>query len=332
MGLSVTVLTKFILAAIFPPIIIPFDPIGGDSTVEIDFEPLGGFDVYCPNTNLIGHLKSTKYYPDAREKLSVAVYGSDFTYFQYTARHTLLYSTTYDVVFTLPLSTMFSSAGISVRVQSFDEHDNQLAIYAFTLKPSPHKKINVNDYISTTYDVNNVVIDPDRATSRKREAVYFPSILSYFNEDYYYRLNLNGLLVNYQCFMPFPGCSAKLTFVDYDHIFRSLDSKDEVPIVEIPLQFVANTGQISFKFPDKMYVNPTTLDMSLTPKSGFQETSHFYLPVNRKNSLIDQVFTFEVTNFGYAKTAFSYDITYVNNRSLIGDCENSDYCVVGDMN
>lgn len=313
------------------PIIPPFDPIE-DSTVEIDFEPLGGFEIYNDNVNLIGHLTSRKYYFNAKERLSVCISGSEYTYFHSTAAHNISYNVTYDIVFTLPLKTMMTSKGIGVKVESIDENNNVLKSYMFALKPAPHQRINVNDYTVNQFKVTNVVVDPDKYFLLNYEAITFPNISSYFNQDYYYDLDLSGLTMKYICFMPFPGCEAKLKFIDYNRVFKNLDSSGDVPIVEIPLRTTIKTGQISFLFPEIMYVNPQTLDMSLKPKMGYIPTGHFYLPINQKQNLIDQVFTLEVDNFGYAKTSFSYDVTYLTSRSLVGDCDNSDYCVIGEVN
>ena len=79
-----------------------------------------------------------------------------------------------------------------------------------------------------------------------------------------------------------------------------------------------------------MYVNPTSLEMSLVAKPGFVATPYFYLPKNKCEELLDQTFTIMVEEFGHGKTRFNWDIKYTNNHRLIGDCSNSDYCVVGE--
>ena len=80
-----------------------------------------------------------------------------------------------------------------------------------------------------------------------------------------------------------------------------------------------------------MYVNPQTLDMSLVKYDGFVATKYFYLPINKIDLLLDQIFTIHFDEFGYGKSNFSWDMRYLNNRNLIGDCDNSDYCIKGEI-
>ena len=136
--------------------------------------------------------------------------------------------------------------------------------------------------------------------------------------------------VSYECDVPFSSCVAHLHYVDYLKVFPYLDSSDDVPIVEIPLGVRNIFNRVWFSFPSNMYVNPTSLEMSLVAKPGFVATPYFYLPKNKCEELLDQTFTIMVEEFGHGKTRFNWDIKYTNNHRLIGDCSNSDYCVVGE--
>ena len=160
----------------------------------------------------------------------------------------------------------------------------------------------------------------------------FNKFIDYFNVNSYHRLSLTDFILTYTCDVPTTTGNAYLTFKDYNHVFKDLDDGGEVPEVRIPLTmtYKKNKG-VLFAFPSKMYVNPSSLDMSLNIKPGYKETRYFYLPINRRKDLLDQKFTLEVNNFGLNETSFSWDIYYTNNRDLIGDCSNSDYCVVGEV-
>ena len=80
-----------------------------------------------------------------------------------------------------------------------------------------------------------------------------------------------------------------------------------------------------------MYVNQKTLEMSLDPGVDLVPTNYFYLPINRCSDLLDQVFTIKFDSFGMNKNKFSWDMRYTNDRDLIGDCRNSEYCVDGEI-
>lgn len=315
----------------FTPIPIPVEP-GTDSTVEIDFDPIGGLDAYCDDVTLVGHLTSRKVYLELSERVSVALTGQQFIYYHTNQAHLVTVNKVYDITFNLPLKAYLSKAGINIKVEALDELGNTLVSYLFHLNAAPRDHIRVDDYTTKYYVTTNVIIDPDKNRLLNKESFYFSSFMNYFNEDYYYRINLDGLKMTYSCFLPFPGCQAKLIYIDYDRVFPNLDNNDPIPVAEIPLQVTQNKTQISFNFPQNMYVNPQTLEMSMVAKPDYILTHNFYLPINRKHSLIDEIFTLTVTGFGYSKASFSYDIYYENTRGLVGDCDNSDYCVVGEMN
>ena len=80
-----------------------------------------------------------------------------------------------------------------------------------------------------------------------------------------------------------------------------------------------------------MYVNEKTLDMSLNPKEGFIPTDHFYLPINKSSDLLDEVFTLTFNHFGHGDSNFTWDMRYTNSRNFIGDCQNSEYCIKGEI-
>ena len=87
------------------------------------------------------------------------------------------------------------------------------------------------------------------------------------------------------------------------------------------------TNHYSLKLQDTLYVHPYTYKMSRTPINGYVVTKHFYLP---KNGFVNQDkinFTLQGTNIGTMRLSFHYDFSIVSNRSRIGDCVTSQYCI-----
>ena len=160
----------------------------------------------------------------------------------------------------------------------------------------------------------------------------FYGFIDYFKVNNYYRLDIHNLYIDYYCFKDFPGGEAYLHFTDYNGVFSLMDSYDPlVPMFDVPLRFLWEPPEIYFLFPETMYVDPTTLQMSLTAKPGLVATHYFYLPRNKLSLLLDQDFYLEVKHLGHSNSYFSWKIRYLTNRNLIGDCDNSDYCVVGEV-
>lgn len=319
------------LGAIEKPSIDPFIPIVILETASLQLNPIGPCEKYGEDINLTGKLISITGISNIRERLYVGPKGGSYSYIYTTAKHDITKGDAQQISLPMPISSMLSENGIDCKVQIIDSSNKEIDGYTFSLKPITKDRINVDDYIRTAYSKQDIVVDPDNYETKRTEQYRFSGFLDYFNEDNYYRLNLNKLRMTYSCPKTFPGCTAKLKFTDYNNVFPLINGGKLNTSFEIPLRYTYTSGSIWFDFPEQMYVNPKTLEMSLNARPEFRLTKYFYLPINKKDLLLDQTFSLEVTDFGYNKTSFSWDITYLNNRNLLGDCDNSDYCVVGEL-
>ena len=327
-------LTMLLTAAIEKPYIdpsIPFNPDITFKSIFMSLDPIGPCEEYGSDITLTGRLDALGEYTGIRERIQVAPKGGSYSYAHTNSSHNVEKNVPYNFSLPIPVHSMLSSNGIDCKVILLDSSSKELSSYTFSLKPITKERINVSDYLRTYYQAVDTVVDPDKYSTSNSEKYIFNGFIDYFNEDNYYRLNLNKLKITYSCPKPFPGCSAKLRFTDYNNIFPNLNNGNLFLPFQIPLRTVVNGSQISFDFPEQMYVNPKTLEMSIVAKPDYRLTKYFYLPINKKESLIDQVFTLDVSNFGHNKVSFSWGITYLNDRNLIGDCYNSDYCVVGEI-
>ncbi len=304
---------------------------GNTDNTTLELDPIGPCEEYGNNITLTGTVYNKLGLKNVREKLSVTTSDGLYSYFATTAAHNVGVKRKAPFILSLPISSLLGKEGIDCKVSVIDSKSEEICSHSFSLKPSSYSKINVKDYL-TSYRINNdVVVNPDRYATCHQEEYIFDSFVDFFNEDNYYRLNLRKISLTYSCFQSFPGCTAKLRFTDYNKVFPYLDNDDQIPSFEIPLRYIAENSKVCFDFPELMYVNPKTLEMSLNARPDFKLTRYFYLPINKKELLIDQTFALEVSDFGYDKTSFSWNLTYLNNRNLLGDCNNSDYCVVGEM-
>lgn len=329
--ISLIPLSLLTVGAIEKPSIDPTVPIGILNDANMRLDPIGPCEKYGEDINLTGTIVSITGISNIRERLSIGPKGGNYTYFYTTAKHNITKGDIYSLSLPMPIHSVLGENGIDCKVQIIDLSNKEIDGFTFSLNPITKERINVNDYIRTTYSKEDIVVDPDDYQNKKTEQYRFYKFLDYFNEDNYYRLNLNKLKLTYSCAKPFPGCNAKLKFTDFNNVFPLINGGRLNTSFEIPLRYTYASGVIAFDFPEQMYVNPKTLEMSLNARPEFRITKYFYLPINKKDLLLDQTFSLEVTNFGHNKTSFSWDITYLNNRNLLGDCDNSDYCVVGEF-
>ena len=297
---------------------------------ETSFLHIGPFEVGADDYELSGEVYVLRNVISVREKMTVYVIDGDIIKTQYKSFHSADKGTTYSLTFNLPFKSSLTHKGLKIVIEFLDGSNTTLQRFFFNIKPISRPTINPKLYINDYFINKDIVVDPDNYSKSRFEKIRFDQALDYFNVDNYYRLSLNDFIITYECDVPFSSCVAHLHYVDYLKVFPYLDSDDDVPIVEIPLGVKNIFNRVWFSFPSNMYVNPASLEMSLVAKPGFVATPYFYLPKNKCEELLDQTFTIMVEEFGHGKTRFNWDIKYTNNHRLIGDCSNSDYCVVGE--
>lgn len=295
------------------------------------FDCIGPFEKGCQDYQLTGMVEPIRNIAQVREKMTVKTMDGLLIKTQITNTHYISKNIMYLLTFKLPLKSNLTDRGLSVTIDFIDTGNVILQSFSFNIKPVSPTTINPKLYTNEYFVIEDVIVDPDDYQTHRFEKIKFDKTYDYFDVDNYYRLPLEDTFITYECGLLFPGCTAHLHFTDYLKVFPYLDNDKEVPTFDIPLKVNGKIGGVSFSFPSVMYVNPSTLDMSLEARPGFSATRYFYLPKNRSEELLDQTFYLAVKDFGYGKTSFTWPIKYTNNHHLIGDCSNSDYCVIGDM-
>ncbi len=107
---------------------------------------------------------------------------------------------------------------------------------------------------------------------------------------------------------------------------------DEDNEVKIPIKVKeSRTTTKTLTFADTFYVEPSTLKMSLTPKIGYVETKYFYFPINHLDDVLNQKFIFKINQLGTmsSRMNITFECSFNTDVHLIGDCNNSEYCLIG---
>ena len=322
------------LLLLVPFLALSFLAVNKDSPLQsalvTTYDPIGPFEVGCPDYELTGTIKPLMNITPIKERMVVKTLDGTVIKSSYKREHQALKNVSYTLTFILPFESSLNDKGLSITIDFLNSVDEVIHSFSFKIRPVSPKNINPKSYINDYFINEDIVVDPDNYSKTKDEKIRFDSTLDYFNVDNYYLLSLIDTEITYECGLPFPGCVAHLHFVDYMKVFPYLDNDNVIPSFDIPLNTIKTKNGIRFSFPLNLYVNPQTLDMSLKALPGFMSTYNFYLPKNRCEELLDQTFTIVVSDFGHGKTSFSWDIKYTNNHRLIGGCSSSDYCVVGE--
>ena len=295
------------------------------------FKAIGPFMEYGNDYEMTGTVTPKQHYLNMKERLSVAVTGYSYSYFETKNGHDVTKNESYQLTFTLPLKSMLSNKGITCLVEFLDNDYSTIQSFTFNLKPMKRTSIDPHSYINDYFIIKDTIVDPDNYKNTVGEKMRFDGYVYYFNIDNYYRLDLNNLTMSYSCLKSGLMASAFLHFDDYDRLFEELDIEDDVPYFNITLYPYLNNGTVIFKIAETLYVHPKTLSMSFNAKPDYVPTHYFYLPINKKAEMFNQKFTLNVLSFGLNQTSFSWELRYMNTRGLIGDCHDSDYCVRGEV-
>lgn len=305
---------------------IPIDPIVIGVIISTDF--FGPFTAYQPNVDLTITItvgERANYY----ERLTCGPSYDDVRYSVTSNSH--LISKTYDYTTNLPTYMLLSNDGLYCNFYVTNIKTEHSYKFQFCIKPvTTGQNIDPSKYTKDSYSIENAyyrIIGSDLLSYP--ETYIFPDYLDYLNIDTYYRIDLSG--VTFTCgpvVRDYIYESATMKISDYDNIFPYL-LHDENHYISIPLKVTNNKTTKGFAFANAMYVHPKTLEMSLISRPNFVQTKYFYLPVNKKKQMLEENVQIVITGGGAAKSNLTWNLSYLATGNMLGNCSNSDYCVVG---
>lgn len=91
--------------------------------------------------------------------------------------------------------------------------------------------------------------------------------------------------------------------------------------------FEKENKKYGISFAQDLYVNPYTYEMARSPLNGFVKTKYIYLPKNGFHDFESIKLNISGTNLGTAAIDFTYDVFIESDKSRIGDCVTSQYCI-----
>ena len=316
-------------------IIDPIKPIVL-TLIGITSSSFGPCQTYCANKNV-----------DLTVTTNTRIYSAYFTIYAGVSSSNYSYSKSYPVfgvlanasktqTVVLPTREYLTSNGMYIKlVLNYDTTLNETYMqqtYTYTIYPiDAHSDINPEDYITEpcvnsriSYSFNNQVLNT------KQESFQFPDYIDYFNIDTYHRLNLSSVVFDYNCDYSFSYSAAYLQIYDDDNVFPYISKNDDGYFL-IPLKVIQNGNKCSFAFKNQFYVHPKTAQMSFNPEEGFVLTRYFYLPKNERDQLLDKKMNVYLYGAGYGSSNITWNLTYLASQNLLGDCSDSDYCIIGEQ-
>lgn len=124
--------------------------------------------------------------------------------------------------------------------------------------------------------------------------------------------------------LSFTSCFAKIA--NRNDVFVNIEKQGD--FVFLPLDIKKDGKTCYFEFKD-LYVDPSTLLVSLNPISGYVPTRKLYFPLDKYQLITPFQFEIMINGLGVAKSNVSIVVDYYPTGNFIGDCSNSDFCLIG---
>ena len=230
------------------------------------------------------------------------------------------------------LGQNFAPEGIKVELEIYSEiRDYYKKEFSFNLYPCDSKEtINAKDYSLKTLKLRDTALEiKNNSVVTYQETYTFSEYYDYFLLDHYYHLRLTQFTFQYAYPKDFSYANATMIIKEAPDCFNKL-KKNNLNDVSIPLQaYLTEENKIGLKFTNHLFVNKNTLEMSFFPDNeNYVATNTFFLPKNGAEEVDGTKFQFKIESCGYGDITLLWEVTFDSTRYLIGNCADSDYCVI----
>ncbi len=164
------------------------------------------------------------------------------------------------------------------------------------------------------------------------EVLQFTSFVNLYETAVYHRLELPDLIFSYQNGWSFTipeSMSAELFLDDPNGLLPNIPFDSVAKARHLNGKFTKKAdGFYHFSLTDPLYVDPSTLMMSVTPRPGYTPTSYVYFPKNHFSELRQLNARIQLGSFGFNELTLDFHFTHEATYSFFGTCPSSGYCVV----
>lgn len=140
-------------------------------------------------------------------------------------------------------------------------------------------------------------------------------------------IDTSNFKFTYKCIFPLIYQQCFITLTTNTHMFPEMGGGG-FGLVTFPVNLIQNANEVTFDFSSN-YVNPQTLYMSNYQKPGYLPSKNIYIPYEYFSELESIHMNVTLIGVGVHRTTFRFESVYYPTNNLIGECHNSDYCIVG---
>lgn len=313
-------------------LLLSIAPIVGanqEDAIRVMSGTYGPYEAFSPDKEISISIYSSVNITNAYYQLTI--YSQDRSYAKYryaSEAKTYLANKNLKTSFTLPTMYYLNPNGMIMDFEILNLSNRVYYHVDFTLFPKIEETYNPYNYINEKLTLKTTRFSFSRTGLKEySDSLQFRNFVDYFLVDSYYRLTLKQFSFT-ASLLDESFDSAYLYIENYKSCFSSLTNSEGIVKIPLVVKKDKNTT-FSIDFADILYVEPQSLFMSLTPKTGYKATHYFYLPINKMSEVNDTKFIFEINGISDHKINLRWEVNYANEIGLIGDCSTSEYCLVG---
>lgn len=159
--------------------------------------------------------------------------------------------------------------------------------------------------------------------STKAAKYSFSNFNDIYIPSYYHSVEVDEYAIESSDYFPVTGKDINLWLTNRNGVFNDMPNDSEYLILPLILD---ENGKLKVK--DTYYVDPLTLLMSSTQKEGYIPTKHLYLPKNEMRFQGEYEGILMFNDMGPEHISCIYSFTLNALLNVMGNCHNSEFCVV----
>ena len=217
-----------------------------------------------------------------------------------------------------------TTSGIRLDMKFTDDKGKSFVTSA-TIYPPLQTSITANKQ-TVTYGGSILGIESNTLINEERYS--FLDTNNYYSLASGNRIDISEISFSYSPLKKYYCDSAYLEIVDNKNIYPDLKRTLQNE-VRFPIKTIIKNDEISFEFNINLYVNYSTLEMSMFSQSGFELTQDLYLPLGKEDLLEDETARIVIEGSGFNRNKITIPLTFFRSSRLFGSCDDSDYCIHG---
>lgn len=162
-----------------------------------------------------------------------------------------------------------------------------------------------------------------------QEKFYFNETSLICNESSKAYIDISNIYFKYDFLDKLSSDSCIARILDINKYFTLFPRVNDFAYIPLSLKQVEDKYYMKFQ---GLYANAETLECSTIQYAGFRPCDKLYIPLSKIKQVKPFQFEISLYQLGISRITIHLAVSYYPTGNLIGDCSNSEYCLVGGVN